>query len=316
MVKTKMEDLYDNANQHDPRHIEELPPSVKVYQYCGMEELHRVILLERDRLHCSFPDAQNIRLWTNGGYEERKDDLDMEGTQSDHIIFIVEPSDFTHDFDLAADRSVHYRLSYSPRTRILVIKMPHHVHNQAAEEFNYMLRLALQPMNLDRAISAWGNTTLTDGDGTTKEPDEGWSPRRPPRGAPKRPTVILEVASSETSAKLRRDCHYWVDPARGQATMAIGIKVHAKKPQITIEQWVWNSEHARPIQKPSLTLTKSKGKVRFDPDHPPPQLVIPFSHLFRRPAEGNIEHDIVFKTQELVEFATLVWEKQFDDEQE
>lgn len=34
------------------------------------------------------------------------------------------------------------------------------------------------------------------------------------------------------------------------------------------------------------------------------------------PAEGNREHDIVFTTQELVEFATSVWEIQFDDEQE
>jgi hypothetical protein len=127
--------------------------------------------------------------------------------------------------------------------------------------------------------------------------------------------VVLEVASSETSGKLRHDAHYWVDPARGQANMAIAVKVYAKKTQITIEQWEWNSELSRPISKACLTMRKSGGKIRFDPDQPTPQLLIPFHLLFRRPAEGKSERDIIFSTQELVEFATVVWEVQFENEQ-
>ena len=98
--------------------------------------------------------------------------------------------------------------------------------------------------------------------------------------------------------------------------MAIGVKVHGKKHQITIEQWEWNSELSRPVQKAGLTITKSDGKIRFNPIQPTPQLVIPFHLLFRRPAENNGERDIVLATQELVEFATSVWDMQFDIQQE
>ena len=74
--------------------------------------------------------------------------------------------------------------------------------------------------------------------------------------------------------------------------MAIGVKVHGKKPQITIAQWEWTSELSRPIQTSCLTITKSDGKIRFNPIQPTPQLVTPFHLLFRRPAENNGERDI------------------------
>jgi hypothetical protein len=231
-------------------------------------------------------------------------------------MFMFPPLTSTRDFlHLLEDRPIRGKVSFSPKTNILVVKMYLLAHEQASRAFEGTLTLALQQMDLYKAICSWGNTTLTGGDGTVKEADGGWSPRRPPRGAPKRPSVVLEVASSETSGKLRRDAHYWVDPARGQANMAIAVKVYAKKTQITIEQWEWNSELSRPISKACLTMRKSGGKIRFDPDQPTPQLLIPFHLLFRRPAEGKSERDIIFSTQELVEFATVVWEVQFENEQ-
>jgi hypothetical protein len=50
--------------------------------------------------------------------------------------------------------------------------------------------------------------------------------------------------------------------------MAFGVKVYAKIPKITIEQWEWNSDVSRPISKQHLTITKSRSdsKIRFDPD--------------------------------------------------
>jgi hypothetical protein len=97
--------------------------------------------------------------------------------------------------------------------------------------------------------------------------------------------------------------------------MAFGVKVHAKIPKITIEQWEWNSEVSRPISKQHLTITKSRsdGKIRFDPDQPTPHLLIPFHLLFRQPAENHRERDIMFATQDLVGFATLVWDNIFSD---
>ncbi|KAJ5125749.1 uncharacterized protein N7443_008793 [Penicillium atrosanguineum] len=312
-----MAELYDNATGHGPQDIEELPPSVKVYLYKGMDDYCRVISIERDRLYSSFRAAQNARARaTDGSCEGRQDDL-TEGTQSDHIIFIIEPLTFAHDFlDSRTDPPFHDKLSFNPRTNILVVKMPDPVHEQAALSFHSALILALQPMGLHKAISSWGSSKIIAPDGTTKEADGGWSPRRAPRGSPKRPTVVLEVASSETSAKLRRDAHYWVDPARGQANMAIGVKIHAKNPRITIGQWEWSSQLSRPIQTSDLTITRYDDGIRFHTDQPTPQLVIPFHLLFRRPPVNNRERNIVFAAQELVEFATEVWDMQFENEQE
>ncbi|KAJ5312645.1 hypothetical protein N7508_003475 [Penicillium antarcticum] len=314
-----MAELYDAATQHGPQDIEELPPSVKVYHYKGMDDFCRVVSLEHNRLYSSSRAAQCTRARAMGEIcEGRHNHLitlpQTDGTQSDHIIFIIQPSTFIQDFlNPITGHRFHGRISFSPKTNILVLKMALPDHSQATLAFEDTLKMALQQIDLHHAIFSWGNARLTGGDGTIKEADGGWSPRRPPRGAPKRPSVVLEIASSETSAKLRRDAHYWVDPARGQANMAIGVKVFSTNPQITIEQWEWNSQHFRAIQKACLTITKFDGKIRFDPDQPTPQLLIPFHLLFRRAAENNRERDIVFPTQDLVEFATVVWEMQSEN---
>ncbi|CAG8410405.1 unnamed protein product [Penicillium salamii] len=310
----------DSVTQHGPQYIEDLPSSVSVYHYSGMDDFCRLVSLQRSRLYRSFYTAENQRARNTNGNEGPEDDLDMspqtEGTQSNHIIFIVEPSTFFRDFDLLADRPFHDRISFNPKTSILVVKIPLPTHHQAVAAFDETLKWALGQMGLHRALLSWGSSTLTGGDGTIKEPDAAWGPRQPPRCASKTPSLVLEVAMSETSAKLRRDAQYWVDPTRGLAGMAIAVAVHAKKPQITIEQWEWNSQLSRLIQGSSLAILKSDGEVRFHPDRPTPQLLIPFHLLFRRPAEGDKERDIVFGTQELVEFATLVWDMQFDNKQE
>ncbi|CAG8917490.1 unnamed protein product [Penicillium salamii] len=308
-----MTELYNNTIQHFPQDIEELPYSVNVYRYAGKKSLCRFVSLERDRLYRSFRTVQSTRAQSTGS-----DDVDispqMEGTQSDHIIFTFEPLIAAHEIqDLLAGFPFHDRLAFDPQNNILVVKMvlPHH--EQAAHALDQMLVIALEHMGLSKTILFWGTTTLTSPDGSTKQADGGWSPRRPPRGAPKRPSVVLEVGASETSAKLRRNAYYWVDPARGNANMAITIKMHQTKHQIIIEQWMWNPQISRPIQKSHLTLKETNGKVYFDPDHPTPQLVIPFQSLFRQPAENNREQDVLFATQDLVDFATMVGGMQFED---
>ncbi|KAJ5938930.1 hypothetical protein N7466_002064 [Penicillium verhagenii] len=303
-----MAELYDSATHQDPRDIEELPASVNTYHYTNMDDYLRIILSERQRLYRSFP--------ATSGSDEKRQDEQTEGTQTDHIIFIIEPLTFAHDFlNSESQRPFHDKLSFDPNRHILVVKMPCKAHEQLAVAFDDMLKISLQPMGLHRAIFSWHSTTLTAQDGSIKEADGGWSPRRPPRGALKRPSVILEVASSETAAKLRLDAHYWVDPARGQANIAIGVKVHVKKPHITIEVWEWDDRFSRPTRTQYLAITKSDEKIRFDPN-PNPQIMIPFHLLFRRPAENIRERDIVFATQDLVEFATMVWDMEFDYEQE
>jgi hypothetical protein len=314
-----MDEFYDSATQYGPQDMEELPHSVNVYPYKGMDDYCRIVSSERNRLYSSFRAAQDKKAEATGGScEGRQDDLttllQTDGTQSNHIIFIIEPLTFTHDFLDPEDHPFRDRLSFNPKTKILVVKMPVRAHEQATIAFDDMLKLALQPMQLHRMIGSWLSTTLTGADGTSKEANGGWGPRRAPGGAAKRPWVILEVASSETSGKLRRDAHYWVDPAGGQAIIAIGVKVNGKIPKISIGKWEWDAQYSRPTQTFDVTITKSDAGIHFEPDQPTPRLEIPYETLFRRPKEINREQDVVFAAQELIEFATEVWEVQFENE--
>jgi hypothetical protein len=320
-----MVELYNDATQDGPRNIEELPPSVNVYHYKGIDHYCRVVSLERDRLHSFFSDPQDIRAQAiSGSCDRRQEDMvtlpQMEGaqsedTQSDHIIFIIQPSTFTQDF-LESEPPLRTKLSFDPKTNILTVRMPLSAHEGAIRAFEWQMYGVLEQMGLQTKIEPWGSGRLTGADDSIKEPDGGWGPKRPPRGVPRRPSVVLEVASSQIPGKLRRDCKYWVDPAKGQAEMAIGVKIDPNNPRITISQWQWSVPSSRPIETSELTITRSDCQVDFNTNQPIPQLLIPFRLLFRRQAVEDRERDIVFGVQELTVIATTVWDKQFKNEEE
>ncbi|KXG54036.1 uncharacterized protein PGRI_071800 [Penicillium griseofulvum] len=328
-----MSGLNESTIQHDLQDIEGLPPSVKVYHYNGMDDFCRIIFLENDRLYgSSGPKTQDRE--SGASYEERKDQSitppPIKGTtntlddsnnwdnddESEHLIFIIEPTDFEHDFlDSDSLLQVNIRIFFNPKTKILVVKMASPVDREAALIFHDMIEEALEPMGLKNAIQLLGSTIMLATDGTKKQADGGWGPQRPPRDAPRRPTLVLEVSNSRSYAKLHRNVQYWVDPEKQEANVAIGISLHRNKPEITIDQWECSSGVSQPIQKAHFIIRgRSNGQVYFNSENPLPQLVIPFHLLFRRPAENNREHDIVISTRELVEFAIMVWDMQFKDE--
>ena len=97
---------------------------------------------------------------------------------------------------------------------------------------------ALRPMGLNKAtILRYGGASTNVGGANEKQPDCGWGPRRRPRGVANRPSVVLEVGLSEPETQLRNDARMWVDPTRGEANMAITIRVNPRKPMITIQTW-------------------------------------------------------------------------------
>ncbi|KAJ5186950.1 hypothetical protein N7449_009944 [Penicillium cf. viridicatum] len=54
--------------------------------------------------------------------------------------------------------------------------------------------------------------------------------------------VVLEVAISETEAKLHRDMGSWFDVAQRNARMAIVVvKANRTRPTITMDKWDWNT---------------------------------------------------------------------------
>jgi len=184
--------------------------------------------------------------------------------------------------------------------------MPSATHEQAAEEFGDMIKTALTEMGLRPLIAQWRTATTTAPDGTAKEADGAWGPRRPPSGTPKKPSVVLEVGYSDSYARSRRNSQHWIDPVRDTASIAIGINIHVKNPEIAIDTWEWDPVYSRPKTRNHLVIKRSGGKIRIDPNFCEAHLTIPFHQRFRRPGQLNAKQDIMILTQALIEFACVV----------
>lgn len=281
-----MAEFLENVTEHSPQlqDIEGLPPSVNIYQYNGMSDFNQRLSFEHSR---SFHPGV--------------------------VFFMIEPSDFERDFsDCSIRLAFHVRIYFNAETKTLAIKIPHPILEHAIRLMDTTLKDLSKPMGLAKAVLFWGAGRLRDSLGSAKEADAGWGPLRPSPDAPRRrrPPVVLEVAWSETNAKLRRDCQYWVDPQRGQADLAIGVNIYRQERKISISKWGWNHDATRPRANETSTLeiTKRGGQIHFMPDNSAPQLTIPFHTLFRRDPQHPRERDITLDTQELIEFAQGIWD--------
>ncbi|KAG0158997.1 Dehydrogenase, E1 component [Penicillium digitatum] len=96
-------------------------------------------------------------------------------------------------------------------------------HHDVVQAFDKAIDSALTQMGLDRATFSYTEVNI-DVNGTSKQPDWGLGPRRVPRGTNRWPTVVAEIAISQTRARLQRDIELWLDPSRGNANIAIAIK--------------------------------------------------------------------------------------------
>lgn len=224
---------------------------------------------------------------------------------SQYILFITDNYSFQKYF-LDGEPIRHTRLFYNRHTNILITKMSVPTHEQAAEEFGDMIMTALAEIGLRHLITQWRTATITAPDGTTKEADGAWGPRRPPQGSPKKPSVILEVGFSDSYARLWRNTQYWIDPARQTANMAIGINIHMQRPEITIDIWELDPVHSRPKTTNHMEIKRSGGKICFGPNDHEPFLIVRFHQMFRRPGQLNAEQDIMIRMQALIEFVCVV----------
>ncbi|KAJ5855442.1 uncharacterized protein N7529_009386 [Penicillium soppii] len=74
-------------------------------------------------------------------------------------------------------------------------------HTAASSGINWATTEALRPMSLHAAPHRYSGTNI-EGRDRSKQGNHGWGPRRPPFGHPKRLSVTLEVAYSESDSKL------------------------------------------------------------------------------------------------------------------
>jgi hypothetical protein len=121
--------------------------------------------------------------------------------------------------------------------------------------------------------------------------------------------VVVEVAISETYAKLLRDTNRWLDPIDGLAKVVLAIKADRRRPRITIERWQYDSAKAENENVQTVEIIESSEGDKVTVTGGP--LLIPFHLFFLRPAEPSKEADILIHEQEIKEIAQLIWEIQF-----
>lgn len=222
--------------------LEDLPPSTNRYTYEGKEQLHRILKIEYDRLGPS-PHLQS---------DSSKPTLEI----SEYFVIFIDPPSFDQEF-LLPDPIPGLRLFYNAALHTLILRMSAPGHSQVAGELHAAVLIALLPMGLNQKIQVYGGVNVPVGNGNIKQPDGGWGPIRHARGVPIRPGVVVEVGVSESETKLRNDARMWVDPARGEAEMAITLEVNRRKSQLKFDTWEWDSG----VQHPHIHTILRDRKV-------------------------------------------------------
>lgn len=299
--------------------LEDLPRSSPIYLYTGPQQCSEIMLSEFHR----FQDANHALV--REYHDHPQPDLDVQqlsnlqhqpGHQpqdlTGYILFRFTNSSLRDEYLQSEDTHSLSILSGD----LLLLKMATFEHEGTPGLFHNEIYEALRPMGLHHAIRPFGHTTIEPQAGdTAKQADDAWGPVRPPRGYPRnKPTVVLEVGVSESSAKLRRDAQFWLDSERGQANFVITCKMERKMPIITINTWERTGTRAIQRSQQVVLSKKKKGGEEISKTHN--SFTIPFSHLFRREPEGLHEKDVVLGEESLERIARLIWMAQgFWDEE-
>lgn len=191
--------------------------------------------------------------------------------------------------------------------RLLLAKMSSVPHSAAAVALDHLLVKALQPMGLDLAVKGYASAEIWGHEQKrAKEPDHGWGPRRRPPGRADRPSVVLEVAYSESEAKLQSDVRFWLSPEDGNANVCLTIRIDRSKPKIRIEQWHRGEQNRiRRNQVVWIAKTTPTGPLSVTGD----PLRLSFEDLFCRKPDRPGEHDLNIPAEQLEELARMVWDE-------
>ncbi|CAI7580184.1 unnamed protein product [Penicillium glandicola] len=260
-----------------------LPRTTRKYEYQGKERFEEVI----------------------GGLSRIVPSLDNE-----YVVFYIDQATFERDF-LEGD-GIHVLYTFNPIKKVLTVKMASRPHSLAPGALSMAIWTALLPMGLTDALDNYFGAKI-EHPGGVKVPDAGWGPKEPPQGHPYGPTVVLEIGFTESYAKLRRDVEMWVDPARGNASVALAMKINTKIPSIKLERVEWDTATEESQATQVIIMSKNESGQITISDSP---LVIPFEALFQRPPASPstpaspVEKDIEINEQALSRIASDIWRSQ------
>jgi hypothetical protein len=101
----------------------------------------------------------------------------------------------------------------------------------------------------------------------------------------------------------------WLDPAQGNASMAISMEFSRVRPIITIDKWEWCHDNRRCQRTQRIEIWESGDEVKVSGS----PLIIPFHLLFLRNPEGPRESDLSMGENVFQRLAEMMWETQFSE---
>ncbi|RDW61822.1 uncharacterized protein DSM5745_10494 [Aspergillus mulundensis] len=204
--------------------------------------------------------------------------------------------------------------AYDTALELLLIKMPESpAHSAAGPFFNNVLLDALCPMGLTRELATLGAKIRRTPEGA-KAPDMCWQPQHVPFHATQGwPSVVLEVAYSETRKKLQSDIRWWLREADGHVKIVLTIAISRYGPGIMLERWERDPANGRIRAIQRLRITRNKRADTVTVVGAP--LIIQFEKLFLRAPVTPAEDDIFLNNDDLEHVARGIW-KQVDEQGE
>lgn len=268
--------------------LADLGAPIRKYCYEGRERFNNILEMELQR--CQNAPAEDMSEW---------------------VLFTgVGEATFAQDFlDPATPWTDAGWSSFDASQSLLLASMPNsRPHEAAAAAFGNLFLDAVQPTGLKYALSDWRSATVK-GENTAKQPDNAWAPRRPPPGHSRDwPTLVVEIAFSETSSKLGSDVRFWLEGTKHTAQVVVTLTINRQNPQITLERWERQKTRAHRVQKITIDKVNQRTTVQGG------SLVIGFKELFLRPRETPREMDIQLGGEKLALLATMIWEEQEQDQ--
>lgn len=215
---------------------------------------------------------------------------------------------FSRDFLNSVD-SVLQRCwnSYDSSQHLLLVRMTvSRAHEIAARLFERLFFDCLKPMDLDKHLQSFGSATCEAENGSAKQPDCQFLPKRLPRARTKKwPSVVVETGFSESPSKLMSDARFWLSGSNGDVQMVITIKIGRSSPNLVLESWELVDDRVKRQQV--VMINKSANNHVYIGGQP---LAISFDKLFLRPPSKPKETNISLDEAILKEIAEDVWEEQ------
>lgn len=223
------------------------------------------------------------------------------------LVSLVDEQIFTTEFRDAEEAPFDRWCAYDPALQLLLINMVKSIaHENAAGLFDIVFHEALTTVGMGRSLDPIGAATHFASIGG-KEPDRAWQPRRLPRDlSDKWPTIVLEVAYSETQSKLQSDVRYWLRGPEGEVKTVLTLRIAQDEPRIIIERWE-STGNGRGCCQQQVVIARTRGNRVTITGAP---LVLEFERLFLRTPTNPREQNIEVDNEKLEFLATSVWDKQ------